>query len=706
MSPPRPRWLSLSLANVLLGTAAVAAQVPEPPNAPAVVTRDRGHFLLTYDGVSIFDGVVRADGATLELRTLTDTVRGAVTQILKWTVRGRGLVHFSGTVAGSGEAFSAEAEPRQDGLRVVRHRTGFGTNRLDRAVYDRRRDWVLSIDFPADVTIAPLAANEDSVSFRLEASGSEVALRFRPRYYARHRGLTWYQPWTYRPWHASVAGWTSWYAFRDTVTEADIHRTADVLAERLLPYGFEYLQIDDGYQRLPIGTPDHWLTANAKFPTGLDALRRYIAARGLKPGLWTNVSFQDRSWAETHPDYFVHDSGGPASGNWVGFVMDGSNRATLDTLMRPVYQTLARSGWVYFKVDALRHLLYEGYNSHADYFRRRGLDRVEVYRGLVQAIRDAIGRGVFMLGCWGIRPELIGIVDAVRVGNDGFGYGGFAQYNSFNNVVWRNDPDHIELSQQDAYRATSLASLTGSLLMLTDPPEVYRTDRVEAARRAAPVMFTVPGQLYDVDPSRSERLTETATTVSGSGPRPFDAEQRLVATLYQLDVNRPFERWTVLARTAGAPAMMRFTDLGLATGIDYTVFEFWTKRLLGDFRDSFRAGPIDSGYQVQVFCIRERTRHPQLLATNRHVTCGGPDVERVSWNGTALEGESSVVTGDPYELYLSEPAGYRFAGAQVERGTLQSSARVGAVRTVRIRSTGGGTIRWRVRWEVAGGGGS
>jgi hypothetical protein len=689
------------LPLLLLLPAGLEAQVAEPPNAPAVVSTDGGHVRLTYHGVTLFDGVIRADSGILELRTLTDTAGGVVTQILKWTVRGRGVARLTGTVAGSGEAFSAEVELRQNGVRIVRNRTGFGTNRLDRAVYDRRGDWVLSTDFPADVRITPLSAGEDSASFRLEASGAEVALRFRPRYYGHHRGLAWYRPWTYRPWQGSVAGWTSWYAFRDAVTEADIHRTADVLARRLLPFGYEYLQIDDGFQSLPIGVPDHWLTANPKFPSGLDALRRYISGRGLKPGLWTNVSFQDRSWATTHSQYFVPDSSGPALGNWVGFVMDGSNRSTLDTLVRPVYEALARSGWTYFKVDALRHLLYEGYNSHADYFRSRGLDRVTVYRGFVQAIRDAIGREVFMLGCWGIRPELIGLVDAVRVGDDGFGYGGFAQYNSFNNVVWRNDPDHIELSQPDAYRATSIASLTGSLLMLTDPPEIYETSRVEAARRAAPVLFTVPSQLYDVDPSRSDRLRETATTLSGSGPRPFDAEQRLLATLYQLDVHRAFGAWTVLARTAGAPATIRFADLGLEAGHDYLAFEFWTKRLLGSFRDTLPAGPIDSRYQVQVFCLRERTGHPQLLATNRHLTCGGPDLRSVSWSGTALEGESSVVPGDPYELYLTEPAGYRFVGARVEGGTVQSSTPVGALRTVRITPAAGGTIRWRVMWKAA-----
>jgi alpha-galactosidase len=76
-----------------------------------------------------------------------------------------------------------------------------------------------------------------------------------------------------------VAGWTSWYAYFDKVTEQDIHRTAEVMAETLLPFGYTYLQIDDGYQRLPIGLPGNWLNANEKFPSGLADLRRVISAR-------------------------------------------------------------------------------------------------------------------------------------------------------------------------------------------------------------------------------------------------------------------------------------------------------------------------------------------------------------------------------------------------------------------------------------------
>ncbi len=569
----RARLATLALGALTLVPARGAAQarVPQPegpPDAPATVTVQDGRVRLTYSGLTILDGTIGGEGVTAELRTLVDSADGRVTQVLKWTARGRGRLTLKATVRASAEAFPCEVEPREDGLAVVRNSVGPSFSRLNRAVYDRQSDWVLSIDQPAVVTVTPLdpasaaataggaggaAAPGDSTRFALEAVGGEIAVRFRPRYYQRHRGLDAFRPWTYRPWRESVAGWSSWFAFFDRITEADIRRTADVLSEVLLPYGYRYLQIDDGYQRTPVGPPERWLRWNGKFPSGLEGVQRYIAGRGLAPGLWTNVAFHDSAWAQAHPGEFIPSpEGGPAYGNWIGYVMDGADPAALRDLVRPVYEALARAGWAYVKVDALRHLRYEGYNSHADVFRRRGQDRVAVYRGLVQALRDALGPGTFILGSWGPRPELAGLLDACRMGDDGFGYGAFAQYNSFNNVVWRNDPDHIQLSREDAYRATSLTSLTGSLLMLTDPPEVYRTDRVEAAKRAAPVLFTVPAQLYDVDPTRSSRLGEVGAEVSGAGPRPFEADQRLSQPLYLLEVSRPFERWMVLARTGGA----------------------------------------------------------------------------------------------------------------------------------------------------------
>ena len=705
----------LSAACVLLLAGEAAARAQEaPPNLPSTARVADGRVVLTYDDAAIFDGTIASTGAAPDFRRLVERTGGRVTQVLKWTAaRGTSLT-LIGTAHGSSEAFAAAVDPPEDALPVVRHAVGPAFNLLNRAVYDRHSDWVLSVDFPARVAVVA-ASRGTSSAFTVTASGGEIALRFRPRYYQQHRGLAEYRPWTYRPWEPSVAGWTSWYAFFDKVTELDITRMADVLSDVLRPFGYRYLQIDDGYQRLPIGVPEHWLGANEKFPGGLASLRRYISDRGLDPGIWTNVSFQDPEAAAAHTGWFVRTPDGrPARGNWIGFVMDGQS-ATIASLIIPVYRALRDMGWTYFKLDALRHLRYEGYNSFADYFARKGLDRAQVFRRVVKAVRETIGRDRYLLACWGIRPELIGLVDGVRVGDDGFGYGSFAQYNSFNNVVWRNDPDHIELRQPDGYRAATLTSLTGSVLMLTDPPDTYRTNRVEAAKRTAPVLFTRPGQLYDVDPSRSSRLGEVGETVSGAGPRPFDADQRLVVPLYQLDIARSFEQWTVVARTDASDGRLAFADLGLAEATDYVAFEFWTHTTLGTVRDRLALPPIDPAYQVQVVCLRPRLDRPQVLSTNRHVTCGGPDLLDVTWRDRTLSATSDLAAGDEYAIYLTEPEGFTLQsvsaeGADVVGHSLEElaapkpapasggAAKAGRTRIVRLRSAAGGRATWTISY--------
>ncbi len=696
------RFVAGSLALCAIGVHAQTSPEsrlhPAPPNAPATVVMRGAEVQLRYQGIAILTAQLSSTGAAPRLRTLVDSSGGKITQIISWTA-GDGRVTLRGTIHGTSDAFAVDADPRENGVPIVRHSVGPSYNRLNRGVYARSGDWLLSLDFPSTAQVTPVAGG-DSAAFAVEAAGGEVTLRFRPRYYQKHRGLAYYEPWRYAPWSRSTAGWTSWFAYRDRITEADVHSAVDAIAERLAPFGYEYLQIDDGFQRLPIGVPENWLNTNTKFPGGLTGMHDYIASHGLKPGLWTNTSFADSAWAFAHPRYFVRTPDGkPAQGNWIGFVMDGANPATMRDLVLPVYRELKTQGWQYFKVDALRHLRYEGYNSYAGFYEARGVDRVRVYRSFVQQIRDVIGRDAFLLASWGPRPELVGIIDATRLGNDGFGYGGFAQFNSFNNVVWRNDPDHIEISRADGYRSATITSLTGSLLMLTDRPEVYRSDRVEAARRTAPVLFTMPGQVYDIDPTRSSRLFMAEHEVSGSGPRPFEADQRLQQTLYQLDIARPFERWTVLARTAGAPDTIRVADLGLSAGRDYVAFDFWKKRFLGAFKDTFVFGAIDPDFQVQVVCLREQQSHPQLLATNRHVSCGGADLERVSWNGDSLSGISKVVAGDDYELYVTEPDGWTAESVEAEGAEAVLGESHDHWRRVTVRGVRTAHVMWTVRYR-------
>ena len=687
------------------GPAAIPAGGGAPPNAAAQLVLGDGSLSLRYDGATVFEARVTGERGAPTVRQLVDTSGGRITQVVS-LVSGVGRITLHGAVHTAGDAFAVDADPREDGVPVVRHSVGPSYSRLNRGVYDRDRDWLLSVDFPAAVRITPVAGG-DSTAFELVAEGYEITVRFRPRFYQRHRGLAHFEPWTYKPWPSAVAGWTSWYAFKDQVTEGDVHGAADMLAEKLAPFGYDVLQIDDGFQRSPISVPENWLSTNDKFPGGLTGLQVYIAGKGLTAGLWTNTTFHDSAWAFAHPQYFVPGADGkPARGNWVGYVMDGSNPATMRDLVLPVYAALKKQGWNYFKVDALRHLRYEGYNSQAASFARRKLDRVAVYRDFTQQIRNAIGRDAFLLASWGPRPELIGIIDATRLGDDGFGYGGFAQFNSFNNVVWRNDPDHIELHQPDGRRAATLTSLTGSLMMLTDRPELYQGELLDIAQRTGPVLVTRPGQVYDVDPTRSDRLWMVESEVSGAGPRPFEADQRMQRTLYQLDVARPFERWTVLARTTGAPTRIAAEDLGLDPAREYVAFDFWEGVAAGVFKDTLTAAPV-AEHEVQVLCLRERVDHPQLLATDRHVSSGGVELQDMRWSGDALSGRLSRWDRGRGMLYVTQPAGWELESVEVSDGRaglgeLVTPSEANGLRWRRVSITSAAPfIDWTIRYRRA-----
>jgi hypothetical protein len=670
-----------------------------PKNEAAKVKIGKNDIRIAYDGGDIFKGEIGAGAGGFAASVNAYRSGEAVDQVVLLTPRDKdGKVRLEGTVAAGPESFPCEADRRDRGLVMVRHVSGMSRSLLNRAVYDRGRDWAFSVDAGPRAVVSPLPSKRDVREFRVEVEGPEIVLRFRPRFYQIHRGLEFFEPWTYKIWPDPVAGWISWFAFYDQVTEKNIVDTADVVSEVLLPFGYDHLQIDDGYQKGE-GRPDLWLTANDKFPRGLGFLPAYIKSKGLTPGIWTNVAFKQPDFAAEHKDWFVTDEkGDPARGNWIEFSLDASNGAAVDAVVRPVYRGLRDMGWEYFKVDALRHLRYEGYNAHAGYFRKAKKDLVKAYRGYVEAIREEIGRDHFILGCWGVRPELIGLIDGCRIGTDGFSYAGMAQFNSWNNVVWRNDPDHIELND-DRYRSTLVTSLTGSILLLTDKPELYRTAAAEPALRAAPVLWTVPGQIFDVDPSRSGEIGRVGAEVSGSGPRVFDASLRPTCDLFLLEIERPFEGWSVLGRTGESVREIKFADLGLDAAKEYYVFEFWSKHLLGSFSGSFAPGPLDPQFRCQALAIRERSPHPQVLATSRHVTCGGTDLAELRWRDGTLSGTSRVVAGDPYEIYFTEPEGYRMVSFESPGTAVGEAERTGVVLKIGWLPSASGPVAWLARFE-------
>ncbi len=700
------RFLQATLALISLGLSmcSPSPDMEAPPNTPALLTREGNTIILSYAGVEIMSLTTDLSPDAFTVKELKEEPDGKVSHLFTVSTPDGRPMNISGIIRAGKESFTCEADRRIEGTQVVRHTFGLSHSLLNRAVYDRRSDWLLSADqsyTSASLRIVPEVTDSTGITYEVRMTGNEVTFRFRPHYYQRHRGLTYYEPWTYDVWKEPVAGWCSWFAYKTSVTEENVREAADILSETMKPYGLEYIQIDDGYQQ-PGGSPEAWINSNNKFPSGLDSLAAYISSRGFKPGIWTNVAVHDSAWAYSHPGWFVrNDDGTPASGRWIGYILNGSDKEMPDSVISPVYSRFRDEGWKYFKLDALRHLLFEGYNSHSGFFSGGSAGREEAFRNVVRRVREETGPDNFLLACWGVLPGVVGLADGCRIGNDGYGYTALAQYNSFNNVVWRNDPDHIELTPQEAYRSCIATSLTGSLFMVTDKPEVYRTDLITPARKSLPVLFTLPGQVFDLDPSRSANIDRVSTEMSGSGERESDGSRTSPFDLFMLELNMPWERWCVLGRLGDKEDFISLTDLGLEQGKEYLLYEFWSDTFLGVVTDTVRFGSIDPRFNCQLFCIRPLQPNPQVLATSRHISCGATDLSGVTWNKGSLSGTSNIVPGDEYTLIINEPAGYSTPVVTLTGGTLVSDKRDGTVRRIRMVSPDSKEISWKIDYKSA-----
>jgi hypothetical protein len=305
---------------------------------------------------------------------------------------------------------------------------------------------------------------------------------------------------------------------------------------------------------------------------------------------------------------------------------------------------------------------------------------------------------------------VIGLVDGARLSNDGFQPRTLAQYNFTEGVVWRNDPDHCDvlgewLMDTDAMMPVfgskapvpartvvrpAICTMAGGVLMLSDKLEVYQDDRnIEGIKRSAPVLFTVPGQLYSCG--------------------------RKTVPWWLQEIDRPFDHWSVLARFQwgekekdkhvyhfeGVPQQeVKFANLGLPTDREYVVFEFWSQKFLGKHKDSFTAPAMDENNGMQVFALREARKHPWVLSTTRHISQGGVSMLDEKWdaNTRILSGKSAVVVGDPYVMTVHLPKEFKLASAEVG-GKKAEIANQGETATVRINPSATGTIAWRMEFS-------
>jgi alpha-galactosidase len=691
---------------MLPGEPLLADEPGDPENAATKVewNEQAGTLQLHYDGKLLFDGRVTgkatlADTATRKQQALTQTL----------TLTGKGL-RLEGLVNTSSEAIAAETRgAAQEKFPLVRTTSGGPSRNLrNNAIYDRSRDWMLA----GAAQTRPKSATQ----FTFSSVGDSVTLTFKPRFYQRHKNIAYFRPWTYRVRQDSITGWSSWWAFMRNCSQQDCDELLAVWKEkRFAGYGYRFIQLDDCFQNefgkgqarkvwppavsgnsgYVARGPATWLDwRKDSYPAGMSGYVAACKTAGFEPAIWIGTYFTDDELITRHPDWFIRGADGkPFAAPWSSCGADATSQEALDAIVRPTFRGLREAGFSYVKIDQLRHYLYDNLHQNPAYCTARGVTPAEMFRKYLGAAREELGKDTFILSCWGVLPESVGLADACRIGGDGYGPVTMQQYNSWNGLVWRNDPDHCDVypkfkpaeagnvtktaavaaAPADTIIRPALASIAGCVLLLSDKPAVYRDDaNLAGLRRAAPVLFSVPGQLYDFDESKTRKLATLKRTAitSGANPSPIDADQfGAVCPWWLNEFDRPFEHWNVLHRLnwSNKPTdqtEVRFAGLGLDPDKTWLVYEFWLQKFLGAFRERVEL-PALGPMGLASFAIREQLDRPQLISTSRHLSQGGVDLVAVEWADNTLSGRSRVVAGDRYEVTVRVPTGFKLKSTEV-----------------------------------------
>lgn len=518
-------------------------------------------------------------------------------------------------------------------------------------------------------------------------------------------------------------GYCTWY-HAGASNEKSLPADSAFAAEKLAPYGFSVMQIDDGWQEgeKKNGPRKNFTAPRARgpYPSGMKAAAESVKSKGLVPGLWFMpfAGTHDDPWFAEHQDWFVKRAdGSPYDTAWGGTCLDMTHPGAREYLRSIVTRIADDWGYRYFKMDGL----YTGTGTKQiyvnDVYRDDGMGdavfhnpektNIEAYRDGLRLVREAAGSEVFLLGC--CAPQnmrsyggAFGLVDAMRIGSDnGANWKGlmvgpkFGSRNYFlHGRVWHNDPDPVyvraSLPVEQARLSCSWAAISGQLTVASDDFSKLPPDRLDILRRIMPAHGALarPVDLFESAIPQIWLVSDTRR-----GPRRdciglFNWESRPII------IECPLER-------IGLPEKR------------YAAFDFWGDRLLPTL--DRRLNVEVPGQSCMILAVRPVAEHPQILSTSRHVTQGIVDVLEERWNDATkeLSGTSQVGGGEDYELRIatgSDGAAWRIesivvlpedlaAGVkiQVVDQPQQANAKAPPLARITIHAPESRPVRWKIR---------
>jgi hypothetical protein len=553
------------------------------------------------------------------------------------------------------------------------------------SLFDRDSD--IAIDFGEGVTMSRDQQNSALLKLAFPIRGSRT-LRLTPDYYTKTLGVPFYSRFDDSSFPVAPMVWSSWTSYYEDVTEADMTVNADWIAAHLLPYGFEYVELDDGYDRTPEG--HSWIEDwdRKKFPHGPEWLTNYIRAKGLKAGIWL-VPNAYASGLRTHPDWYLYDKKGGVVRDYSTPALDSTNPDALAVVQR-VFRTLDDWGFDYYKLDGEHALPKYAPPVDTSRLHNPGADFIANYRDRLSLIRSTIGPKRFLEVCPAGTPlNAVGYANSYFNGDDVYNnwrgmYSLFSSIyaNSFLNhlLVYVMPGEGIELGEpmtvaeatekrkpivveierdreepltgfgvtdSEARTLVSHIALTGVAYPLASVTPELPEARVKMLQQSMPTLPIIPMDLFS-------RGTQSS----------WDKFKHVQPDYYvhhypeiiDLKVNAPAGVYDVVGMTnwhsEDAKKRLTFAEkLGLDGAAKYIVFDFWNQKSLGVFTDHLDV-PVPA-HDTRVLLIHPLTERPQLIGLSRHIS-GSYSLLSQDWDPSknVLKGVSATVPGVPYSLWF------------------------------------------------------
>jgi hypothetical protein len=213
------------------------------------------------------------------------------------------------------------------------------------------------------------------------------------------------------------------------------------------------LMINKGY--CAIGD---WLDPVENWEGGLDRAAREIFKDGYRAGIWLApfAASENSKLFKQHPDWALKDFENKPipeiiTDEGILYAMDGSHPG-FQKYLRKVFKTLRKTGFIFYETALMDWGLKDSWKIKRA---TPGKTSVQIYREVLQLIREEIGQGSLWIADQVPYGPTIGYADIVKVSNEtnnGWDKKGvenmiqetyFTHY--FNNIYWQNSPGDIDL---------------------------------------------------------------------------------------------------------------------------------------------------------------------------------------------------------------------------------------------------------------------